>query len=140
MNNHTQQSILNIIRACDSVMLATVNADGYPEARHLTNAMNRDAADLNLYFMTGRDTPKFAQLARDARCGLYYFDPNTRHAVRLFGTIEFVADMALRAAYWRDEYARFGYNGAGDENFVLMRFVPRGYKYYVGPEMHSGRI
>ncbi len=132
--------IMKIIRACTSVHLSTNGADGYPETRHITNAMNRDAFAAPLYFMTGRTTPKYAQLSQDARCSLYYFDDATRHALRLFGVIEFVADAATRNKYWRDEYEKFGYGGPDGENFILMRFVPKKYKYYVGADMKTGEV
>lgn len=132
--------IMQIVRACQYVHLSTNGADGYPETRHVTNAMNRDARSAPLYFMTGGATPKYAQLLNDARCSLYYFDEATRHALRLFGFIEFVTDAATRNKYWRDEYQRFGYGGPDGENFILMRFVPEKYKYYIGVDIKTGEV
>lgn len=137
MTNNTTDAITQIIRACQAVQLCTFGGE-YPETRHVSNAMNHDATDLTLYFMTGANTPKYAQLAKNPKCCLYYFDDATRHAVRLFGAIEFVTDNAVRAKYWRDEYKKFGYGGVADANFVLMRFVPAQYKFYVGQELKTG--
>ncbi len=132
-------SILTVVRACDSVILATCDGDA-PDARHVTNAMNLSADSLNLYFMTGRKTPKFAQLSHNAQCCLYYFDAATRHAVRLYGKIEFVDDACTRRAHWRDEYSKFGYAGPDSPDFILMRCVPRSYKYYIGQELIAGTL
>lgn len=139
MTQNTIRSIIQIIRACDSLQLCTCG-DEYPETRHVTNAMNRDADNLDLYFMTGRGTPKYAQLQNNPKCCLYYFDAASRHAVRLFGRMEFVVDIDVRRARWRDEYAAFGYGGPVDADFVLMRFMPAQYKFYAGPHMHVGDI
>ncbi len=134
------KDLMDIVRACDVVHFSTNGENGYPETRHLSNAMNINGAGDCLYFMTGRNTPKYAQLARDARCGLYYFDTATRHALRIFGEIEFVTDASVRHEQWRDEYQKFGYLGPDDLNFVLMRFMPESYKYYNGSELKSGKI
>ncbi|MBD5400970.1 pyridoxamine 5'-phosphate oxidase family protein [bacterium] len=131
--------ILAIVRACDAVILATCAYDA-PDARHVTNIMNRDTDDLKLYFMTSHDTPKVSQLESNNQCCLYYFDDKTRHAVRLYGTMEFVSDADIRRAHWRPEFEKFGYGGPDNPNFVLMRFVPNKYKYYVGEQQITGNL
>lgn len=139
MNKDTLKSMLEIIRACESVHLCSFDGE-YPDVRHVANAMNRDADNLTLYFMTSHNTPKAAQLTQNPHCCLYYFNPENRHALRLFGEIKFVTDMNMRRKFWRDEYKKFGYRGPDDNDFVLMQFIPAAYKYYVGPEIHTGRI
>lgn len=132
-------SVLDVVKSCDDVVLATCGTS-YPDARHLANSMNQNATDLTLYFMTGRDTPKYNQLKQNPNCALYYFNPQTRHSVRLYGKIEFVADMPTRQKYWRDDYKKFGYSGAESDDFILMRFVPASYKFYIGDELKTGNI
>lgn len=128
-----------IVRACDAAIMATCG-DGTPDARHIANMMNKSATDLTLYFMTSDGSPKVAQLKSNNRCCLYYFDDKTRHAVRLYGKIEFVTDMETRRKYWRPEFEKFGYAGPDSSDFVLMRFVADGYKYYVGEQPVSGDL
>lgn len=132
-------SIIDIIKSCDDVVLATFDKT-YPDVRHLTNAINRDTTDLNLYFMTGRQTPKYNQLQQNPNCTLYYFNSTTRHAVRLYGKIEFVTDIKIRKKYWRDEYKNFGYSDSESNDFILMQFIPKSYKFYIGNELKTGNI
>lgn len=135
------KSIVEIIRACDAVHLATFGTNEYPDVRHITNAMNHGITDLSeLYFLTGASTRKYAQLRANNHCALYYFDTTTRHAARLMGDMELISDVATIKKYWRDEFARFGYGAPDAGEFVLMRFRPKSYKFYVGSEMHSGNI
>lgn len=133
------EAIINDIKSCDDVVLATFGA-AHPDLRHLTNAMNRDITKLNLFFMTGRGTPKYTQLKNNPYCTLYYFNPQTRHAVRLFGKMKFIDDVTVRRQYWRDEYKKFGYTGPESDDFILMRFVPDSYKIYIGHEVKTGKI
>lgn len=139
MNNNTSNAILDIVHACDFAHLCTMDTK-YPETRQMSNAMNKHAKNLSLYFMTSRTTPKAAQLIKNPNCCLYYFDDKTRHVVRLFGQMEFVSDASMRRTMWSDEYKVFGYGGPEDEDFVLLRFKPEKYKFYIGADMKTGTI
>ncbi|MDR0726564.1 MAG: pyridoxamine 5'-phosphate oxidase family protein [Rickettsiales bacterium] len=140
MTNETLQSILEIVKACDSLQLATISLDGYPETRHVMNGMNTDAIDLNLHFMTNKQSPKYQQLLKNPKVCLYYFNPGNRHAVRLFGEIEIINDTEQKNKYWKDDYKVYGYSGADDANYALLHFVPQEYKFYVGGELKTEKI
>lgn len=139
MNNNDAAPILAVIKACDATILATYNGE-HPDLRHISNAMNLDAADFNLFFMTSHETPKYTQLCRNNACALYYYDDKTRHAVRLYGKMEFIHDIVTRRKYWRPEFEKFGYGGPESSEFILMKFIPATYKYYIGPEIKTGNI
>lgn len=139
MNNNDAAPILAVINACDAVILATCDGK-HPDMRHVTNAMNIGTTELNLFFMTSRDTPKYGQIRNNPECALYYFDDKTRHAVRLYGKIEFVQDADVRRSHWRPEFSKFGYDGPKSPDFILMRFVPESYKYYMGNEIKTGKL
>ena len=136
----TKDAILGVVRACDAAQLATVRPDGYPETRHMANMMNRNATDLTLYFMTSRSTPKAAQITADPKCSLYYYDMATHYSVRLFGKMELIDDLAARRKHWMGEFAKFGYSGADDPEFILLRFTPHEYKYYDADGLQAGKL
>ena len=140
MNHDEIQSIIDIVKSCDDVVLGTNRLDGYPECRTVMNALNADINDLELHFITDRDSPKMKQLHHNAKCTLYYFNPNTRYAVRLFGEMHVVDDIAEKQKYWCDSYCEFGYSGPDDTNLTLLQFKPHSYKFYVGDEMKTGLI
>lgn len=135
----TTNLILSEISVCETVVLCSFNGD-YPDARDLTNALNKGTKAWPLYFMTGRNTPKYAQIAKNPHCCLYYFNPDNRHSVRLYGEIMFDTDIESRKKYWRPEYEKFGYLGPNDPDFVLMRFEPKSYKFYVGADIKTGNL
>ena len=87
------QSIVDIVKSCEDVILATNRLDEFSEARTVMNALNANATDLNLHFITNDDSPKMAQLRRNAKCCLYYFNANTRYAVRLFGEMRVIDNL-----------------------------------------------
>ena len=134
------QSIVDIVKSCDDVILATNRLDEFPEARTVMNALNADVTDLKLHFITNDDSPKMAQLRRNAKCCLYYFNANTRYAVRLFGELRVIGEFSGKKKYGRDSFRDLGYGGADDANLTLLEFVPKSYKFYVGNEMKTGLV
>ena len=140
MNNDEITAIIDVVKSCDDVVLGTNRLDGYPECRTVMNALNADVTDLKLHFITNGDSPKMAQLRHNAKCCLYYFNSNTRYAVRLFGEMRAIDNLDEKKKYWRDSYSEFGYTGADDANLTLLEFVPKSYKFYVGNEMKTGLV
>jgi general stress protein 26 len=141
MNNEIK-SIIDIIKSCDDVILATCDCTSYPDARHLTNALNQHRIDnqIDLYFMTTRNSPKHIQMQKNPKCVLYYFNPTTRYAIRLFGEMTFITDTSTRKKFWSSEYERYGYHGPTDSNFILLHFIAKSYKYYLGPQVKTGTL
>lgn len=132
-------NMITVIKSCDSVILSTID-DQHPDARHVTNMINRDTDNLELFFMTGADTPKYEQLDKNPNCCLYYYNDDTHMSVRLYGKMRFVDDIALKTKYWMPEFKAFGYCGPDDQQFVLMRFIPMEYKFYIDNEIQTGKI
>ena len=140
MNNDEITAIIDVVKSCDDVVLGTNRLDGYPECRTVMNALNADVTDLKLHFITNGDSPKMAQLRHNAKSCLYYFNSNTRYAVRMFGEMRVIDNLDEKKKYWRDSYSEFGYTGADDANLTLLEFVPKSYKFYVGNEMKTGLV
>lgn len=134
------QTAIQIVQACETVQMATFALNNYPETRHLLNALNRNTEDLNLHFITNDQSPKYEQLGRNPNVCLYYFNPENRHTVRLFGQIKIITDIDLKEKFWLDDFTSFGYSGFDDPHFALLRFVPQEYKFYVGGNLVTGKI
>ena len=140
MTNAVFDYIIKIVHSCPIAYMATINADKYPEIRHLMNTMNEKAENLNLHFLTGIYSPKAEQLAKNARVCLYFYDAQMHRAVRLFGRMKFEDNVVERGQYWDEAYKMFGYTGPNDKNWGLMTFIPDGYKYYSGGEVVADKI
>ena len=140
MTNTVFDHIIKIVRACPFAYMSTINEDKYPETRHLMNTMNEKAENLNLHFLTGTNSPKADQLDKNSKVCLYYYDPQTHLAVRLFGRMKFEDNIVERGKYWNEVYKMFGYTGSDDKNWGLLTFIPDGYKFYSGGAVVSEKI
>jgi len=140
MTNRVLEHILKIVHSCPFAYLSTINLDKYPETRHLMNTMNEKAENLYLHFLTGLYSPKMEQIKKNDKVGLYYYNPQTHNAVRLFGRMIIVENPVERMQYWDDSYKMFGYTGPNDKNWGLIAFIPDAYKYYSGGEVMTDKI
>ena len=112
--NKTIKSIIDIIKSCDDVQLCTFGLEEYPETRHVMNGMNQNIDYIDLHFLTMKSSPKFKQLEKNNNCCLYYFNPTTRYAVRLFGKMKqlpsiFPSEQYFCATCLRNGIISFGF-------------------------------
>lgn len=140
MTDQQKQSFMEIIRSCEDAILATNRPDGYPDSRTVINIFNREISGLDLYLFSSTKWNTPEQIRKDQRACLYYFNPATRMSLRLFGDAEIIDDMHQKQEKWLDGIRKFGVSGYDDPTYVLMRFAPKTFKYYVGPKKYEGEI
>jgi general stress protein 26 len=134
----------SLMRRMDLVTISTLDDEGRPEARvvfnllaHRAQAMGGGPAGLDpegfsSYMGTNASSRKVAQLKRDGRCHLYFHDSATLQGLGLSGTMDEVADPAVRAAIYIDAWDRYYPGGRDGGDFCLMRFKPEKGRYYHG--------
>lgn len=135
MLNEIKNNVVGVVGSCDTVQFCTFQEDGsYPETRTIANAINKGKTDINdmtLYFMTNKNSHKAQQIKSDSNVCLYYFNPETRRSVSLFGTAELILEQNEKVDFWRDEWVGFGYCGKDDQNYCIIKFTPKIYKYFI---------
>lgn len=98
----------------------TVDADGRPQVRTI-NPFPPEA-DMTVWFATGSQTRKVAELKANPHVAVYYADhKNATGYVQLSGRAVLVSDRAEidrhRRAYWTQAFP-------GDRNLVLVKVIP----------------
>ncbi|MCL2629614.1 MAG: pyridoxamine 5'-phosphate oxidase family protein [Alphaproteobacteria bacterium] len=140
MTKDQKQSFIDIIRSCDTVILATNGLSGYPDARNVINIFNRETTGLDLYFFTSSRWRLPDQIAKNKNACLYYFNPTTRMSIRLFGEMTAVDNIKDKKKRWVDGIKKFGVTGFDDPTYILLRFAAKRYKYYVGLVEYEGEV
>ena len=118
-----------IIEAARQVMisahyctLVTLDEAGHPQAR-VMDAFEPEP-DLTVWFGTHKMTRKVAELSRDPRMTLTYFDRDDPGYVTLLGRARVVTDLEQRRARWKDEWEPFYSEGPSGDGYVLIEFRP----------------
>lgn len=118
-----------ILKAAEQVMkearycaLITVGEDGQPQARAI------DAFPAEEHFVvwigTNPKTRKVAEITRNPRVTLYYFDPKDPGYVTLLGRAEIVDDAAEKAKRWKEDWASFYKDRNKGDDYVLIKVTP----------------
>jgi PPOX class probable F420-dependent enzyme len=102
--------------------LVTVGEDGHPQARVVDPF--RPEVDMTVWLATTPRTRKVAQIARDPRVTLLYFDPAAPSYVTLLGQAELVRDPAERARRWKEGWAPFYKDKNRGDDYLLVKVTP----------------
>jgi general stress protein 26 len=113
----------SIIKTARYATLTTLDESGGPAARIVDPFPPEQ--ELTLWVATNSRTRKAAQLARDGRVTLTYFDRAAEHYVTIAGTATLVRDLAARAARWKDEWKAFYENTYRGDDYLLIRIEPQ---------------
>ena len=103
--------------------LITLTESGQPMAR--TVDASEPDPDFTVWIVTNAVTRKVAQLKRNDRATLHYYDPAGMGQVALLGTATLVTDPAEKERRWRAKWNPFYPGGPRSPEAVLIRFVPR---------------
>ena len=109
-----KKNILNVITTCETAQFCTFTLNAYPETRMLANMINKDKNNINdftLFFITNINSHKVSQIKNNNNVCIYYFNPETRHSMTLFGIAEIIVSQEEKSKFWNDSWKNFGYSG-----------------------------
>ena len=101
----------------------TIGEDGQPQAR-IVDALGPDE-EFTVWVGTNPVTRKVAEIAKDPRVTVSFFDPAGPAYVTLVGTARLVTDPAVKAKHWKSEWAPFYKHEHRGADFALLAVVPR---------------
>jgi PPOX class probable F420-dependent enzyme len=102
--------------------LITLGSDGQPQARAIDAFAPEDG--LVVWIATRPVTRKVAQIRRDPRVTLYYYDAADPGYVTLIGRAEIVTDPAEKAKRWKQEWASFYRDANRGDDYMLIKVTP----------------
>jgi general stress protein 26 len=126
--------LLRLMNESEAVWLATVGTDG-PSIRALVNLRRADlypgpaatarTDDFTVYLSTSRASAKVREIEADPRVSLYYCTPARFEGVTLNGTAGVSEDETLRRALWHESWRIYWPDGAGNQDYVILKIVPK---------------
>jgi len=111
-----------IMQAAHFSTLITIGEDGQPQARIVDPFLPE--ADVTVWIATNRLTRKVAEITRDPRVTLLYFNAAAAEYVTILGTASLVDDADEKARHWKTEWANYFKGGYEGEDYLLIRVRP----------------
>ena len=103
--------------------LVTIGEEGQPQAR-IVDPSEPDQGFV-VWLGTKNVTRKVAQLRKDSRATLLYFDRATLSYVTLLGGAILVSDPVEKEKHWQAQWAPFYREGFKSPDLLLIRFTTR---------------
>lgn len=113
------REIMTTARYCTFI---TIGTDGQPQAR-VVDAVAPDSGFL-VWIGTNGVTRKVADVRKDPRVTLMYFNEPNQEYVALMGRAAIDDDPAHRAAHWKPSWGMMVKDGHRGSDFVLIRVQP----------------
>ena len=126
------KEVAELIGACSTCTLTTIDENGLPVYRQMSD--HNDGRGGALFLHTSSRTRKVAHLRANSNAGLHYFHFDALRTVYVSAVCTFVNDPKVREQHFRKGLLRYFPAGTSDPNYVLLRFAPRSFVYYPGPE------
>lgn len=131
------RKLAELIRGVDIAMLTTRKADGNLVSRPLgTQEVEFDG---DLWFATGADSEKVAEILADPRVNVAYASKGHNTYVSVAGTADIVRDRAKIEELWSPAMKIFFPEGKDDPNLVLIRVRAESAEYWDGPGSIFGK-
>lgn len=131
-------NLAKLMKKIDIAMLATIGKGGYLVSRPLsTQTVEFDGE--RIWFMTEADSPKVAEIRRNARVNVAYASKDANTYISAAGDARVVRDQALIDAFWNDAMKAFFPNGKDDPNLTLIEVQVRTIEYWDGPGSWIGK-
>jgi len=132
----SERFTLNLMESTPAVYLATVDEQGLPHVRAVSNLRDkRQYPSLRGFFQslenqfvtyitTYATSEKAKHIRRNPRAAIYYSRPERFFGVMLSGAMEAVRDRAVKQTLWQEEWLTFWSKGPRDPRYRVFRFEP----------------
>ncbi len=112
-------------------MLTTVEADGSLHSRPMhTQEMKEDGV---LWFFTGKNSGKTAEIKADSHVSVSYADPGSNTYVAVCGRATLVTDKAKIEEHWHEMLKAWFPEGKNDPNVALLKVTLDSAEYWDSP-------
>lgn len=117
-----QTAMLQALAKANAVTLCSHKTDGHHIAARVCLMRFHPVIG---WFFCSYPTPKIAQLKADSQMSFHWYFPDTMEQVHVqaMASVKPV-DPTLRPLIWSDEFLRYGYKNADDDNLVVIRLLP----------------
>ena len=132
-NTASLKKVADMMRDLDFCMLTTHADNGQLRSRPMSNNGEVEF-DGDVWFFSGADTRKVADIETEARVELSYADTQTFRFVSMSGTATIVRDVNKKRELWIDDLARWFKDGPESEDVVLIKVTPSVVAYWQGED------
>ncbi len=135
-----KQACLNLMEKVDVVYLSTVDINGFPHTRIMSNLRDKKQypnlakmfeqhkEDFLIYMVTSNSSVKMQQIRANPKASVFFAVytevPSDFQCLMLCGEIEEVSDQQLKKQLWQAGWEIFWRAGVNDPEYTVLRLMP----------------
>jgi len=118
---------LDLIKRVPSVVLSTIDEEGFPEARAM---LNLGSEDFTIWFTTNTSSRKVQQIKNSGKASAYFFLPDEWRGLTLIGEIRIIEDRGIKKKLWQEGWRAYYPGGVDDPDYTILCLKPKKAHYY----------
>jgi general stress protein 26 len=126
------KKLWSMMRSIKVAMLTTASKDGTLRSRPMMSQTVE--FDGNLWFFTGKSTPKVHEIQQRTQVNVSYADPGDSVFVSLSGPVETVTDRATMETFWDPAFEAWFPKGLHDPELMLLKVHVEQAEYWDAPQ------
>ena len=130
--NESFQKLWSMMMNIKIAMLTTVMKDGMLRSRPMVS--QNTEFDGDLWFFTGKSTPKVDEIEGSSQVNVSYASPNDNVFISLSGPAEFVEDRGIMESMWNPAYEAWFPKGLNDPDLTLLKVHIEQAEYWDMPQ------
>ena len=126
----TKEKAFEFIASCKSAVIASVDADGYPNQKAMLAPRKIDGN--MLYFTTNTSSMRVGQYRGNDKASVYFFAKGRfkYQGLMLVGRMEVLEDEDIKREIWRFGDTMFYRKGVTDPDYCVLKFTAEKCRYY----------
>ncbi len=126
------QKLWSMMKEIKVAMLTTALKDGTLRSRPM---MNQNVEfDGDLWFFTGKSTPKVSEIEKNTQVNVAYANPDDNVFISLSGPAEFVTDRGVMQTFWNSAFEAWFPRGLDDPDLMLLKVHIEQGEYWDQPQ------
>jgi len=125
------QKIAKLIKGVRIAMLTSIEEEGHLHSRPM--ALQEVEFDGDIWFFTGKSSPKVHQIEQQPRVNVAFSDPENQVYVSLSGRASLVLDKAKNRELWNPSLLAWFPGGLEDPELALLKIDVDGAEYWDAP-------
>ncbi len=131
LSDMDKNSIMQFIDRQKVSFICSVDDDGFPSVKAMLRPRKREGLK-EFYFSTNTSSMRVKQYQNNPNASIYFYHKGLikYEGVMLTGTMEVLADQAVKDMIWRKGDTMFYKNGVTDPDYCVLKFTAVKGRYY----------
>lgn len=129
---------LKLIESLNSLVLTTIDSEGYPHSKSMLKLENVDLKAF--YLSTNTSSKKVKYIVQNPKSSIYFYDEKRFLGLELIGKIQIINEDSIKSKLWKEGFEVYYPLGKQDPDYCILLFIPEKGNFYENLKNYDFRI